>query len=102
MSFGTTKLNSEEGQAELKVIWKGMLEAIEKGLSPSTPVPLSKSVLNAAASAFSFGLNEKSLPADETLLLHRFVAYLKIVLEELVFQKYIPSDLAEESASADG
>ncbi|EPS40991.1 hypothetical protein H072_5133 [Dactylellina haptotyla CBS 200.50] len=98
--FGTTKLTSEEGQAELKIVWKEVLGMIEETLSLSTP--FDRETLNAAATTFSFGLNETSLPAAEVLLLHRFVAYLKIVLEEEIFQKYVSEDMAEEAAGADG
>ncbi|KAF3919587.1 hypothetical protein ABW20_dc0103296 [Dactylellina cionopaga] len=98
--FGTTMINSDEGKATLQQVWKEILEVIETGLSSLTP--FDRSVLNATANTFSFGLNEKSQPAEELELLYRFVAYLKIVLDDDVFQKYVALDLAHESAEADG
>ena len=50
----------------------------------------------------SFRLDEKSNPADERHLVHNFVTYLKIVLHEETYSKYIPLDLSEESKQSDG
>ncbi|TGJ66775.1 hypothetical protein EYR41_008379 [Orbilia oligospora] len=100
MYFGTTILSSEEGTVKLKQVWKEILEIIEQATASSTP--FTKNLLNAAGNTFSFGLNEKSLPAEEGILLHRFVAYLKIVLDGEIFAKYVPKDLASESSEADG
>ena len=59
-------------------------------------------MLAAAATTFSFGLNEKSDPANERHLLYTFVAYLKLVLDEETYNMYIPPDVSEESKHADG
>jgi len=47
-------------------------------------------------------LDEESNPADERRLMHNFVAYLKIVLDEETYNKHIPSDTSEESKHGDG
>ena len=47
-------------------------------------------------------MNEKSKPGDERLLIHNFVAYLKIVLDEETYNRYIPPDVSEESKDRDG
>ncbi|KAF3939357.1 hypothetical protein ABW19_dt0206404 [Dactylella cylindrospora] len=95
--FGNTTLNSEEGKATILKGWKEILGNIETGTSASTP--LSREILNSAASAFSYGLNETSVPTEETYLLLNFVAYLKIVLDEETYQKYVPAELTEEAAN---
>ena len=59
-------------------------------------------MLTAAAISFSFGLDENSNPADERYLLHNFVAYLKLALDEETYNKYIPPDVSEKSKHADG
>jgi len=59
-------------------------------------------MLTAAATSFSFGLDEKSDPANERHLLHKFVAYLKLALDEETYNKYIPPDVSEESKHSDG
>ncbi|EWC45155.1 hypothetical protein DRE_06043 [Drechslerella stenobrocha 248] len=113
--FGNTTLSSDEGKATLKQVWGDMLATIQEGLFPasylgralrwlgiSTPPPLTREALNATANSFSFGLNEKSIPADESYLLYNFIAYLKIVLDEETYRKYIPQDLSDEAESADG
>jgi hypothetical protein len=63
---------------------------------------LSADVVTAAATSFSFGLNEKSDPADEHLLTQRFVAYLKIAFDEEAYNTYIPADVSEDAKDADG
>ena len=65
-------------------------------------IPISTNALTAAATSFSFGLDEKSNPADERCLVRRFVAYLKLALPEDAYDKYIPPDLSEESKHSDG
>lgn len=98
--FGNTMINSDDGKTSLRKIWENILDMIVTGISCSTP--LETSTINAVANSFSFGLNEKSISADEDYLLHNFVAYLKIVLDEETYHKYIPSDLSEKSHHADG
>ncbi|KAK6330304.1 hypothetical protein TWF730_004798 [Orbilia blumenaviensis] len=100
MYFGTTMMSSEKGAVRLQKVWREILEVIEQATSSATP--FTRELLNAAGNTFSFGLNEKSLPAEEELLLHRFVAYLRVVLDSDTFAIYVPEALAEESAGADG
>jgi hypothetical protein len=47
-------------------------------------------------------LDEKSDPANERYLLYKFIAYLKLALDEETYNKYIPLDVSEESKHTDG
>lgn len=97
--FDNTVIESDEGRNELKQTWKAIFEGISYF---QLPIPFSASVMTTVATSFSFGLNEKSIPEDERNLLRRFVAYLKIVLDEQTYKKYVAPDLSEESKDADG
>lgn len=97
--FGNATIKSDEGRNALKQVWQRILTTIEKG---QIQIPFSVSVLSAAATSFSFGLDEKNDPADERHLLHKFVAYLKLVLGRETYEKYIPLDVSEKSKHADG
>lgn len=90
---------SDEGRNMLKQVWQRILKTVENSQSQ---IPFSTSVRTAAAMAFSYGLDEKSDPADERRLIHNFVAYLKIAVDEETYNKYIPPDVSEESKHADG
>ncbi|KAL1797950.1 hypothetical protein ACET3X_004556 [Alternaria dauci] len=67
-------------------------------------LPLTRSFLMAAAVSLSFGLSHKLNPFEQLELLHNFVAYLAIVLadDQTTLTTFIPSDLLEDSNSADG
>ena len=97
--FGNATIESDEGRNVLKQVWQRILKTMKNSESQ---ISFSTSVLTAAATSFSFGLDEKSNPADERRLLHNFVAYLKIVLDEETYNKYISPDVSEESKRADG
>ena len=97
--FGNAMLESDSGREELRQVWQRILETI--GKSQSQP-PLSTGILTAAASSFSFGLDSKTVPADELDLLHNFVAYLKLVLDKESYDIFISSHLQKESSLADG
>lgn len=97
--FGNVTIESDEGRTELKQVWQRILTTIEKS---QVQIPFSTSVLTAAATSFSFGLDEKSDPANERHLLYNFVAYLKLVLDEETYNKYIPPDVSEEAKHANG
>jgi hypothetical protein len=97
--FGNATINSDEGRNELKQVWQKILTMMEESQSQT---PFSASALSAAATSFSFGLDEKSDPANERHLLHNFVAYLKLVLDKETYNRYIPPDVSEESKHADG
>ncbi|GLB10783.1 hypothetical protein AtubIFM57258_007193 [Aspergillus tubingensis] len=92
---------SMEENMELVEAWQRMLgllsssSRIEKG-------PVSRQSLAAAAMALSFGLDEDSALAQDEHVLLNLVAYLKTILPEGVFTRYISSDLATEAADADG
>jgi hypothetical protein len=97
--FGNAMTKSDEGRNVLKQVWQRILKTVKNSQSQ---VSFSTSVLTAAATSFSFGLDENSNPADERRLLHNFVAYLKFALDEETYNKYIPPDVSEESKHADG
>ncbi|KAI1303970.1 heterokaryon incompatibility protein-domain-containing protein [Xylaria venustula] len=84
--FGNTLMESDEGKSKLRHSWSNILYNMVKG---SQSLPLDNAVLLAAAVSFSFGLDEKCNPTDEKLLFHNFVAYLKSVLAEETYTKYI-------------
>jgi hypothetical protein len=97
--FDNAMTKSDEGRNVLKQVWQRILETVKNSQSQ---IPLSISVLIAVATSFSFGLDEQSNPADERRLLHNFVAYLKIVLDGEIYNRYIPPDVSEESKHGDG
>ncbi|KAL8831714.1 MAG: hypothetical protein Q9170_005176 [Blastenia crenularia] len=97
--FCNTMLDSKEGQGILAQSWQRILKTVEESQSHS---PLSTSTLTPAATSFSFGLDEKTDPADESYLRPSFVAYFKLVLDKETFSKYVPLELAERSESANG
>ncbi|KAE9375043.1 hypothetical protein N431DRAFT_406149 [Stipitochalara longipes BDJ] len=97
--FGNAMTESDEGRKILKEVWKRILETMRKS---HLRVPFNADELTAAATSFSFGLDEKSNPANEHLLLQRFVAYLKMALDEDIYNTYIPADVSEDSKTADG
>jgi hypothetical protein len=97
--FCNSMVESDSGRKTLKEIWQRILKTMRNG---QLHVPFSADELTAAATSFSFGLNEKSDPANEQLLVQRFVAYLKIALDEEIYNTYIPADMSEDSKNADG
>ena len=97
--FGNTMIKSDKGRKMLREAWQRILKTMQKS---QLHVPFSVDELTAAATSFSFGLDEKSDPANEHLLVQRFVAYLKIALGEELYNTYIPTDVSEDSKNADG
>ena len=97
--FGNTIIESDAGRTMLRQVWQRILKTVEESQSQT---PFNTSIFTALATSFSFRLDENTDPADECYLLHNFVAYLKIVLDEETYNKYIPSDLSESSKLADG
>jgi hypothetical protein len=97
--FSNDTIDSDEGRDTLKQAWQRILKTVENSQSQT---PFSTRTLTAAAISFSFGLNHKIDPAEERHLLHNFIAYLKIALDEETYNKYIPPDLSEESKHGDG
>ena len=97
--FGNTMIESDEGRTTLRQAWQRILKTVEKSQSQT---PFNTGIFTALATSFSFGLDENTDPADERYLLHNFVAYLKIVLDEETYDRYIPADLSESSKLADG
>lgn len=84
-------INSGEGRNKLKQIWQRILRTLEKS-QPN--VSFSTGILTAAATSFSFRLDENTNPADERYLLYNSVAYLTVVLDEEIYNKYIPLELS--------
>lgn len=97
--FGNAMIDSGEERNKLAQIWQRILRTLEKS-QPN--IPFSTDILTAAATSFSFGLDENTNPADERYLLYNFVAYLKIILDEETYKKYIPPDLFQRDKDADG
>lgn len=97
--FSNAMAGSVEGRKTLKEVWQRILTTMRNS---HLHVPFSADGLTAAATSFSFGLNEKSDPANEHLLVQRFVAYLKTVLDEEIYNTYVPADVSEDSKNADG
>lgn len=97
--FGNTIIESDIGRNMLRHVWQRILKTVEKSHSQ---IPFNTGIFTALATSFSFGLDENTDPADERYLVHNFVAYLKIVLDDETCNRYIPSDLSEKSKLADG
>ena len=97
--FGNVMTESDEGRKTLNQVWQRILETMRKRL---LNVPFTAEELTAAATSFSFGLDEKSNPANEELLLQRFVAYLGLALDEEVYNTYVPADVSEDAKNTDG
>ena len=70
--FGNALLESNGGREMLKQVWKRILKTMEESQSH---LPFSVNLLTAAATSFSFGLDENTDVADERCLLDNFVAY---------------------------
>lgn len=97
--FCNAMIRSDEAKPVLSGAWQRILETMEKRQSQT---PIKADTFSAAATSFSFGLDEHTDPADEHHLLQNFVAYLKIVLNEETFKQYVPSELAEQSENGNG
>ncbi|MCJ1295786.1 hypothetical protein MMC34_007350 [Xylographa carneopallida] len=92
-------IESEEGKCTLTQAWQRILKTVEESQSQ---IPIPTDILTAIATSFSFGLDENTDPADERYLIRNFVAYLRIMLDDEVFNKYTPPELSEESQHANG
>ncbi|KAI0485339.1 hypothetical protein GGR56DRAFT_70142 [Xylariaceae sp. FL0804] len=90
--FGNDMVASPDSKAELERAWSRLLEIAAKAF----PTPLSSQVLTACADSFSFGLDETCRPADETVLFHNFVAYLRSVLDNETYGRYISPETTED------
>ena len=97
--FGNMMIESGAERTMLRQVWQRILKTVEKSQSQT---PFNTGIFTALATSFSFGLDENTDPADERHLLHNFVAYLNIVLDEETYNRYIPADLSEGSKLADG
>ncbi|XMA14771.1 hypothetical protein WAI453_007562 [Rhynchosporium graminicola] len=96
--FGNASIRGD-GKKDLKQIWQKILTTIDQS---HIKRPFTAGILTAVADSLSFGLDDTSEPADDRLLLHNFIAYLKLVLDEKTYNKYIPADLTEDAKHANG
>ncbi|KAI8723093.1 HET domain-containing protein [Fusarium sp. LHS14.1] len=97
--FGNATMKLEEGRAQIGHAWRRILE----NLRSSRPNrPYSRSELTAVATSLSFGLNEESESGEERILMHNFVSYLRLVLDDQAYQQYVPPELSKEAENADG
>ncbi|MCJ1310090.1 hypothetical protein MMC25_003751 [Agyrium rufum] len=92
-------MNSEKGRNALKDIWHKIFLILR---DYSLETPFDAEVLTALVTSFSLGLNEKSDPADECILMQRFVAYLKMALGKEEHKACILANKSQESHNADG
>lgn len=97
--FCNSTLESEDGRKTLNTQWQRIFKTLE---AVQSQMPITRNVIAALATSFSFGLDENANPADENQLLFNFVAYLKIALNDEDFNKYVPADLSKEAVKADG
>ena len=95
--FGNAMLDAASGQEELAEVWPKILDTLSNAQNPPS-LPLSSTILTAAACAFSFGLDADANPASEPILLHNFIAYLRLILPTRVFKIYISVDLASPAS----
>jgi hypothetical protein len=97
--FGNAVLTSEGGREEVKHHWERILEAFS---SVHAQLPFSRETLTKTAVSLSYGLNEQSEVEHEQALVRNFAAYLKIVLDDESYTRYVPPDVADSSQDADG
>jgi len=98
--FCNSSTESGEGRTALRPTWQRILGTLQKARSESPPWGVS--LLTSVAASFSYGLDEKSDPADESSLMRNFVAYLKLVLDDETFHAYIAPNASSESGDGDG
>lgn len=97
--FGNTMLSSQEGRSKMNYEWQRLLETIA---TVHRQIPFDAKLFTDIAVTLSYGLNEKTEVGDPEALLHNFVSYLKLVLDEVAYDKYIPPKLSRMSQSGDG
>ncbi|KAF5661556.1 het-domain-containing protein [Fusarium circinatum] len=97
--FSSANMKTEEGRVKVGLVWRKILENLRWSRSSQV---YSRDELTAVATSLSFGLNEDSNPGEERTLMHNFVSYLRIVLDEEAYQRYIPPRLSKEAEQADG
>lgn len=97
--FGNTILSSEEGRNKMNHEWQRLLETI--GIV-HRQLPFNAKLLTVIAVSLSYGLNEKTEEGDPETLLQNFVSYLKLILKEELYNKYVPPELSQMAESRDG
>ncbi|KAK2591518.1 hypothetical protein QQS21_010793 [Conoideocrella luteorostrata] len=97
--FTSASMISKGRKLELNSAWHRILRTMAD--NPSH-VPLNNSTLTAAAVSFSFGLDDTCEKTDEHPLFCNFVAYLKKVLDDEIYNTYISRDTSEECKEGNG
>ena len=97
--FGNAKIDSVEERGALGHAWHRILTSLQ---ARQLQKPLSVDALTSTAASLSFGVDDKSVPASETMLRRNFLAYLKLILDGETYDEYIPGELDEESSDGDG
>lgn len=92
-------IDPDERRKKLNQSWTGILGS-PSSRSPDTP--FTDSALIAMATSFSFGLDDSSDLCSERSLMRPFVAYLRQVLDEETYNRPIPLEACNESASVNG
>ena len=102
--YSNALLNDEGGRSELRKTWHTILEVLHQAQhqrsASNACLPLSQDLLTAAAMSLSYGLDADANPASEYILLHNFVAYLRLILSPDAFAAYIPDAL--QNGTGDG
>lgn len=96
--FGDAILKERDKRKLLAQAWERILGAVSRIKS----IPFEEAVLMAMAVSFAFGLDDKSYPSEPQVLLHNFIAYLRMILEKDTFDKYVPSNIDDAARDADG
>ncbi len=99
--FGNYMLDSEEGRQQLREIWGRILRAVETPESGGA-APFTEDTMKAIAVAFSYGLNENSVPADQEVLYRNFLAYLRVFMDTQEINRYMSSELQATAETGDG
>lgn len=98
--FGKVMIESPEGRHTLKRKWETILHTARA--SQSSKEPLKRELVTALAMSFLFSLDENNRVADANKATRTFVAYLMKIIDDEILNNYIPRDLQDESAHADG
>jgi hypothetical protein len=97
--FCNTMMESDVGRTALHQLWQTILGTVRKA---RPEVSFNAELLMALAASFSYGINDRGDPADESSLMRNLVAYLRLVLDDETFKTYIPSEISNKAGDADG
>lgn len=96
--FSNARIDSADERSVLMPVWRRILTNLQ---TRQQRTPLPAECLASIAASFSFGLDETSTPTNDRVLMHNFLAYLRLVVDNDTYKEYIPSELAEASRHAD-